>query len=471
MLQRAKVSDSTFASSEDGANIDFSIEDADSPTLSAASLHPDEFICGYRGRLSWLNRFTSETEFMAALRRQVHPEIIGEYPSAGTLARTANIDLKDFVRAHTMLPLHRAVTPHDPQIQHGDPARLDIIDFFGARLFNQEARLCPKCVESDLADRGYSYWRCSQQLPGIYWCLTHGTELLIARGGRFGFRKMPHWVDTMPKRYTDEQIENSRNNPALQRYAAVLLGFQSAERPVNCLHASYRIRQLAKERGIRIAIDGKKPTLSDIIQPLFPQDWLFQQYPAISERSPGEYYGPVDNVTMVRTPVTAYALALAGLFESAEEALAYWYDDDLATPTERKQYRIFGHDFWSSKKLFDTYVEHAGNHTKIGESLQIAQSNTRDGLCKVGLPALGTVDLNTLGQAILAYADGESLENACKYNNAATNDANALIRTAISPFVNALRAMMFDETVSPKAAAAKTPTTNDDQILSPSLVA
>lgn len=471
MLQRAKVSDCAFVRSEIGTNLEFRLENAASPILATASLLPDEFICGYRGRLSWLNRFTSETEFMAALRRQVHPEITGDYPSAGTLARTASIDLKQFVRAHTMLPLHRTVTPHDPHIQHGDPSRLDLIDFFGARLFNQEARLCPKCVEVDLAERGYTYWRRAHQLSGINWCLSHGTELLIAKGGRFGFRKMPHWVDTQPKHYTDEQIDDIRISPSIQRYAAILVGFLSAERPVNCLHASYRIRQLAKERGIRIAIDGKKPTLSDIIQPLFPQDWLFQQYPAISERIPGEYYGPVDNVTMVRTPVTAYALALAGLFESAEEALAYWYDDDLATPTERKQYRILGHDFWSSKKLFDTYVEHAGNHTKIGESLQIAQSNTRDGLCKVGLPALGTVDLNTLGQAILAYADGQSLENACEKNNAATKEANALIRTAISPLVNALRAMMLDETVSPEPAPAKTLTTSDEQILSPSLVA
>ena len=174
MLQRAKISDSKLAPSEDRANFEFSIEDAASPILSTATLHPDEFICGYRGRLSWLNRFTSETDFMAALRRQVHPEITGDYPTAGTLAQTANIDLKHFVRAHTMLGLHRAVTPHDPQIKHGDPARLDIIDFFGARLFNQEARLCPKCVESDLADRGYSTGAALNNYPASIGALAMG---------------------------------------------------------------------------------------------------------------------------------------------------------------------------------------------------------------------------------------------------------------------------------------------------------
>lgn len=471
MRQRANVSDCAFVRSEIGTNLEFRLENAASPILATASLLPDEFVCGYRGRLSWLNRFSSETKFMAALRRQVHPEIISEYPSAGTLARTANIDLKDFVRAHTMLPLHRAVTPHDPQIQHGDPARLDIIDFFGARLFNQEARLCAQCVEADLDKRGYAYWRRSHQLPGIHWCPTHGTELLIAKGGRHGFRRLPHLADTLPKKYSDEQIDHIHTNPAIERYTAILFSFLSEEKPVTAIQASFRIRELSKERGIRIATEGNKPTLSDIIQPCFPREWLIREYPALSARRSGEYCGVIDNVNMVRSPVAPYALALAGLFESTVEALAYWHNNRAHTPSERKKYRVYGHDFWTSKKMFDTYVEHAGNHTKIGESLQIAQSNTRDGLCKVGLPALGTVDLKTLGQAILDYADGQSLENACENNNAATKEANALIRTAISPLVNALRAMMLDETVSPEPAPAKTPTTNDEQILSPSLVA
>ena len=106
------------------------------PLLLTARCLPDELICGYRGRLCALNRIGTETEFMAALRSQVHPEDVTEFPSALTLARAAGQDLRAFVRDHTMLALHRAVTPHDPDISHGDPGRLEIIDYFGARLFN-----------------------------------------------------------------------------------------------------------------------------------------------------------------------------------------------------------------------------------------------------------------------------------------------------------------------------------------------
>ena len=203
----------------------------------------------------------------------------------------------------------------------------------------------------------------------------------------------------------------------------------------------------------------------------FLGELLFRQYPALSSRRPGVFCGVVDNVNIIRSPVASYALALAGLFESAVEALAYWYDTELSTPTERRKYRVFGHDFWNSKKMFDTYVEHAGNHSKICKVLEIRQSNAREELCKAGLPALGAVDLKTLGQAILAYADGQSLENACEKNNAASKDANALIRIAISPWANALRAMMFDETASPEPGPAKSLATSDEQILAPSLVA
>lgn len=39
-------------------------------------------------------------------------------------------------------------------------------------------RLCPDCVETDLALEGETYWRRTHQLPGVCLCSTHGTPLV-----------------------------------------------------------------------------------------------------------------------------------------------------------------------------------------------------------------------------------------------------------------------------------------------------
>jgi hypothetical protein len=39
---------------------------------------------------------------------------------------------------------------------------------------------CPQCVSQDIEEHKFSYWRRTHQLPGIPWCMKHGTQLLNA---------------------------------------------------------------------------------------------------------------------------------------------------------------------------------------------------------------------------------------------------------------------------------------------------
>ncbi len=53
--------------------------------------------------------------------------------------------------------------------------------------------LCESCVEQDLREFGYSFWRRSHQLPGVYFCSDHGRALLCFEG-REAFRSAPDEV-------------------------------------------------------------------------------------------------------------------------------------------------------------------------------------------------------------------------------------------------------------------------------------
>ena len=414
--------------------------------IITAQALPDEFICGYRGRLALLNQYANEMQFMADFRRHLYLEAGPENPTAVVLARAAGTGLPQFIANHSFLHLHRAVTPHDPLVIHGDATRLDIIEYFGARLFRQEARFCPACAQQDIADRGFAYWRRSHQLPGVTWCLTHGVELRQGEGGRHGFRKMPGTTSGAVPQFSDHELAETRNAPVILRYLDILNAFMSATAPISLLHASSRIRQLAKERQFRIAIDGKKPTLSDLAQAVLPEAWLLAEYPTIAARNKGEFFGSLDNITMGRTPVSTYALALAVIFESSSEAISYWYDDTSSLPSQRKQYRTFGWDFWNSERIFKLYVAHDGNHGKIADALNIDPTTTRLGLVSAGLPALGQIDLVSIGNAFIAFDAGMSFEQACKSNGVDREDVEKLQRIMCSRMTEA-----FAEIFSPKS--------------------
>lgn len=118
--------------------------------MLTAKILPDEFIRGYRGRLKVLNvLFPTVMKFMAALREQVHSRelFLPECPAAVTLAIAAGIPLQDLVRKHSLLPFHRTVPNKDFEVNHGDPARLDLIALFGTRVWRQtDAWFCVDCM-------------------------------------------------------------------------------------------------------------------------------------------------------------------------------------------------------------------------------------------------------------------------------------------------------------------------------------
>lgn len=404
----------------------------------------DEFSRGYRGRLRVLNQYPSVLKFMAALREAKHSlrTQLSECSAAATLALAAEIPLKEFVRKHSLLPFHRTVSLKDYDVDHGDPSRLCLIEHFGTRVWRQSmAMFCPECVAGDMESSRFAYWRRFHQLPGIPWCIKHGCQLANSSIGKKAFDDVP--FPELPAHYgfSEQEFIDVSLNPVIQRYADIANAFLNSERPTPLIHATFLIAEQAKKQQLRVGARGQKPTLTDRVLEQVSLYWLRTLYPDIENRSSGEFFNPIDNITTGLVADQGYALALAVLFDSTTEALNYWYADNDRLPRARKVQRSFGKEYWNSSAMLKLYVEHRGNHTSIGKALAIDPSYVRNELTAAGLPALGLVDISNIAQAILAFQIGMSIEAACETTGASQTEVEKLIRGGISKFSTAIKEM------------------------------
>lgn len=402
----------------------------------------DEFSRGYRGRLRVLNQYPSALTFMAALRKTVHATGTpsDECPAAATLALAAGISPEQFVRKHSLHPFHLAIFRESKDAEQSDPYSLQTIGYFGTRVWRKSmAMFCRDCIREDMVSPGFAYWRRSHQLPGIPWCHKHGCQLANSPLGTKAFDDVPSPEMEAFYEFSEPKFLEVSENSVIQRYANIVLAFLDIERPMPEIQARFRIAEQAKKHHLRICISGQKPTLTDRLLDQVPKYWLKTLYPDIEKRSSGEFFYPIDDITRGVAADQSYALALAVLFDSSDEALSYWYGDIEGLPTERKVQRSFGKDYWSSSEMFKLYVEQRGNYNNIGRALAINPSYLRTQLAAAGLPGLGLVNMNTTARAILAFHAGMPLEAACESCGASRSEVEKLIRGGITKFSTAIK--------------------------------
>lgn len=305
-----------------------------------AQSHPDEFILGYRGRLRVLNLFPTVANLMAALRDEVHPlgTPLRECPVAVTLALADGTSLQSFVRSHSLLPFHRAIDATDVCVAHGDPSRLVHVSRWGTRLWRRSAAsFCRECVKEDIGFWGFAYWRRSHQLPGVHWCLKHGGQLARSLMGARAFDDMPSLDFAARHEFSENEFQTMRDNPVVRRYAEIVNKFLESERPTDLVHARYLIAEQAKKYRVRTWKPRRQPTMTNLALEQVPLQWLRTQYPSINAQIRGKWATSIDKITSGRTTSPGYALALALLFESADEALNHFFRGKQQLPSAREE--------------------------------------------------------------------------------------------------------------------------------------
>lgn len=291
---------------------------------------PDEFALGYAGRLRILNQAKSAQQFGYRLRDHfVAPD--GTKPSlADALILASGQTRSDFLRHHSLIGYHLAVTNKARNPCSSYLSRPDLIAAFGFRLIQNEARFCSKCLKEDRQTHGIAYWHRSHQLAGIYWCHLHGDALRFSPGYKQDFWKYPETFADVPPSWLTDEVPDMVQSESLKKYYYILDGILEADHMFSVTLAKQRIRSLLADRGIRTHLIGTDPTLGQVVQEATPKYWFFIEY---AWKIPQEFRhcsssNALDLIFQGSSATKSYAIALAVTHPTSKDALAYWYQAD-----------------------------------------------------------------------------------------------------------------------------------------------
>jgi hypothetical protein len=405
------------------------------------SILPDELAHGYQGRIQRVNMFTSPLDTASIIKRTFlkENEHDGIAERVLALARAAGMSLENFCQYHTLMPFLRAATQVHPNITHGAHDQLRLIKRSGLRLSVQQHMACPDCIKEDIDYHGFAYWRRRHQIVGVPWCDKHLVPLLDI-GEEFDVspsaNQNSHHVAAL------KSFDSLIANPIINRYIEIVSGFLQRKRPLSFTEASMKVNRRAKEKGIRVAENGHRTNLSDIALNYLPISWISSIFPGIELKKSGAYFPVLDGAAFHTVTPQAHALALALLYDSAEEALEYWSSPLLDESSPFDEEADNGQNFWNSRKVFNAYVKSRGNRSEVGRVLSFHSRQVSWGLGRAGLPSLAKVDHETTGRALLAFYNGYPLHEACVMHRADHATCEELIRQAGARFSEALRRIM-----------------------------
>ncbi|QCB46950.1 hypothetical protein E5678_13520 [Hydrogenophaga sp. PAMC20947] len=301
--------------------------------IHTPSLIPDEDVRAYWGRVLRLNAvpatWQAEEKFTAAIRKQLTVEGGAAPEPAVAISSVANVPLSTVVQAHTLVPFSGAVLT----VTHGNWSD----GSFASKELRRAATcprmvrqsLCPECVQEDIGFWGFSYWRRSQQLPGIVCCQKHGCALFRVRENA-SWQTMPHEAMSHATPELKDVVAHAVANPVLQRYTLICSELLHQSRPLSAFQVVRALQKRSRLTGLAHHADDSGQKLSDFAAECISGPWLDQCWIPPKSRPAVTGLGALDS-TLVRLrgpyAACAYALAIALLYDSVDEAF-----HDLSAP-------------------------------------------------------------------------------------------------------------------------------------------
>lgn len=291
-----------------------------SSMLIVPTAMPDEFVLGFWGRIHALNCLTTPSQTIEALidYLSVEPSDIARVQA---LALAANMDFQAFTQNHTLIPVHGAISQHFAGETHGSLSRSKSIRCTWKLLQKKEAQFCSACAAEQRAQWGYSYWKRNHQLLGVDWCPEHGIMLLSSVDTAFLTDAPCRCVSSTAR----SEIDREKSYwPVLERYASIMNAYLAKTTRTAIHEVANLLRPLAAAKGLSTRNSKTANYLSDIAVEILPGWWLESVFPSLNTKLPHRPFPALDNTVMSGYAMPpAYALAMALLCESTEEALAF----------------------------------------------------------------------------------------------------------------------------------------------------
>lgn len=186
--------------------------------LIRPSILPGELDHGYIGRLSRFNGVGDVDELKIWLADWAGMSELPPYrwSFSQILSRFTNVEVTQFVRQYTTIPLFYSIRLLDERTEATDQSSLEIPNCSLSYTANY-CYLCDKCIEQDLLQHGQSYWRRDHQIPGLLWCLEHKSLLCWVYGLQW-FNKPPSEAVSAAQKIAPDWLQEGLDNPYIGRY-------------------------------------------------------------------------------------------------------------------------------------------------------------------------------------------------------------------------------------------------------------
>jgi hypothetical protein len=407
----------------------------------------DELDRGYWGRVIRWNGWDNERNALGILRRQKANAELGsrQEPLIKLIAEIAGLSTEVFAQQHTILPLRRGITSYQTDLQHDAAENTDMLWTTSMRVSRPGAYFCPDCVITDIERQGYSYWRRTLQIPGLYQCSHHRSGL--------------HYVDTSAAFDQDSEFylksgiqipshlcTAAQVNPAIQRYLTLAQAFLLRSEPLAVRPIALQLKNCAKEFGLQCNPGKvKQALLSDLVIAKFGREWLHAVVPKLAVKPEGEWFNPIDGVLYCQTNssnTVAYLIAASALFETFDQAMFALENNSEAElmVSHRKSVNI------SKNELIKRYAATGGDYRATAEHFpQINDFVVRQRLQTLGLPNFsGRSHLNLQQAAIAFYLEEKSLIESAMVFGVPLQQLESLVRNAGCGFAKVLAIMAQD---------------------------
>ena len=395
----------------------------------------DELSIGHESRLAWVNNCKSTLELTSLISRTLTEQgyKTSDFPKLYQLALVSNNDPMDYARKHSMLAAFRVAAKSGSDLPHGADNARSFARRLGMQTQRSGAYCCIKCIEEDLKNWNFSWYRRKHHLVGVDWCHVHGCSLYKI-DSQVPFTQLPHiWLSEGKLLPVNACIPNLPEAGFLSRYVEISTKLLDRERPFQVENIRICLAKRAKYHNLRIGRVGRSPLISDRLFELAPIEWLKEHLPECNKKVPMKHFHRTDSLALfnnIACAGDAYVMAIAVLYDSAKEAyleLSLADVIDASAREDKKKAIRRGVQFWSGE-IWVEYINSKGIYTEMANRLCIERSHLSIRMSELGLPSLRDIDKSAVWRAFERFMDGENFAESCAKEKVEQAELETLLR-------------------------------------------
>ncbi|MCX4162775.1 MULTISPECIES: hypothetical protein [Paraburkholderia] len=409
----------------------------------------DELAAGHQGRIGWINGSRNQDDISNLIRSAVIARGFdpGSMSRLGQLALISDMAHREYVQKHSM------------------GASIDVVSYDGDHSFydtglpssarpgmppdRKDVCCCIQCIENDLREFNFSWYRRRHHLAGVDWCLIHGARLWVVDADA-PFVYAPHvWLGKSRLTPLWVVIERLPDRGFLRRFAETSWLLLQREHRFSWSSMHGTLAQQAVNLGLRLIYHGNRPLISDCLSMQADHEWLKEHLPEWTQKKPFSFFSPVDiNITAKRLADTGitYAMRMAVLYQTAGAAM---WDVSVAEADHRysgldtEEQRRGGNSdlrirYWNDV-CARQFPQADAQVTILARRTGFHFDAVDQALKRFGLPNQQEREVSDTWAVLIRFCFGERLGAACAREHVNREDVKRLLRNCPGRVLQTIR--------------------------------